>query len=78
MIAGGSATGLSATGACIVHVMADDGVTVRPVRPIVQGIWTFILDHIALLNPCENRVQSRYSNLALFVAHLRVSSYTQC
>jgi hypothetical protein len=51
MIAGGSATGLSGTGACIVHVMADDGVTVRPIGAIVQGIWTFILDHIALLNP---------------------------
>jgi hypothetical protein len=30
--------------------MADDGVTVRPIRAIVQGIWTFILDRIALLS----------------------------
>ena len=31
--------------------MADDGMTVRAIRAIVQGIWTFILDYIALLNP---------------------------
>ena len=28
--------------------MADDGVTVRPIRAIVQGIWTLILDSRAV------------------------------
>jgi hypothetical protein len=31
--------------------VADDGMTERPIHAIVQGIWTFILDYIALLNP---------------------------
>jgi len=31
--------------------MADEGVTVRPIRAIVQGIRPFILDHIARLKP---------------------------
>jgi hypothetical protein len=31
--------------------MADDGVTVRSIRAIVQGIRSFILDHIMRLNP---------------------------
>jgi hypothetical protein len=49
-MAGGSASGLSATSACIVHVLwADDGVTVRLIGAIVQGRSTFIVHHIALL-----------------------------
>src|SRR5262249_22843462 len=32
-------------------IMADEGVTVRPIRAIVQGIRPFILDHIARLKP---------------------------
>src|SRR5262249_48754343 len=67
MIAGGSATGLSATGACIIHVLwsvmaggcalfvelSREG---RPLSAITSGGCT----------PCENRVPSRYSGLALF------------
>jgi hypothetical protein len=45
--------------------MADDGVTVRPIRAIVQGIWTSILDHIALLNPLREPRTVRMFELGL-------------
>ena len=52
MIAGGSATGLSATGAWIVRVLWPMMVArLRRTRAIVQGSSTFIVDHISLLNP---------------------------
>ena len=52
MIAGGSATGLSATGAWIVRVLWPMMVArLRLTRAIVQGSSTFIVDHISLLNP---------------------------
>jgi CspA family cold shock protein len=52
MIAGGSATGLSGTGAWIVRVLWPMMVArLRLIRAIVQGSSTFIVDPIALLNP---------------------------
>src|SRR6516165_3894536 len=52
MIAGGSATGLSATSAWIVRVLWPMMVArLRLIRAIVQGTSTFIVDPIALLNP---------------------------
>jgi hypothetical protein len=52
--------------------MADDDVTVRPIRAIVQGSSTFYLDHFAPLNPLREPRTAPIFELGVVVAHLSV------
>src|SRR5262245_31882504 len=72
MVAGESATGLSATDACLFHVvMADGGVTVRPIRAIVQE--NLYLGRVARLKPLREP-----RTLSIFELGLVLSRTSRC